>query len=236
MPSKNKRSKTKKTQKIATMRKANRYSHFIFYPFIFFVMILWMLYRSLFNFEVWFDEIIGKALFFGIPVWLYMLVSNFDKIANSFAFNKMRRGLMMGIAIGGIFGFITSIFGLWKNGGVVQPAQLFMADKFWWEFFLSLVTSFWETLFFFAFIHTVIKSKYRNWSLLNRLVLVAVIFLVFHLPNIILRFNAADILPMAILLFLFPLGQALLFESEENAYSLVLTQSIWGMVLLVHFG
>lgn len=237
MPSKKRAtSRVKKTAKKRTYKSSRKsVRHLAFFPIIFLVFLFWILYRNLFVFPVWFDETIGKAIFFALPVWAYVLITNARMIPESFAFSKMKRGLMLGIAVGGIFGFIASLLGIIQHGGRVQPALLFTTDVFWWEFFLAILTSFWETLFFYSFVMLVINQKFVHWSLLKRVLLTSFIFTIFHLSNTILRFDGAAILYQIFLLSLFSIGQALLFESENNAYSLVLSQTLWGMVLLVHF-
>lgn len=230
MPSK-RRKKTKKS--IARTRRTP--SHIAFFPLVFLTLIMWFIYRSLFTFPVWFDESIGKALFFGLPVWLYILISNLKGISDSFALFKIKRGLMLGIAVGGVFGFIASLLSLVQSGGQVQAAMLFVSDQFWWEFLLALLTAFWETMFFYSLVMVVIQDKFRDWSLLKQILLVAGIFLLFHLPNTVLRFGGVAVAYQLILLFFFAVGQGFLFASEKNAYSLVLSHAIWGMVLLIHF-
>lgn len=207
----------------------------VFLPLVGMCLLFWFFYRSLFSFPVWFDETVGKALFFGLPVWLYVMVTGTQKIAHTLRAGIFKRGLSLGLAIGGLFGFVASLLAISQRGGGVQPAAVFMADGFWWEFFLALLTGFWETLFFFSFVMIAMQDIWKHWSLLKQIVLVAVIFVVFHLPNAILRFNGSAIIYQAILLFLFAIGQAFLFAREKNAYALVLSHAIWGMVLLIHF-
>lgn len=142
---------------------------------------------------------------------------------------------MLGIAVGGVFGFIASLLSLVQSGGQVQAAMLFVSDQFWWEFLLALLTAFWETMFFYSLVMVVIQDKFRDWSLLKQILLVAGIFLLFHLPNTVLRFGGVAVAYQLILLFFFAVGQGFLFASEKNAYSLVLSHAIWGMVLLIHF-
>jgi len=231
MPSK----KSKTTRKRKKRQDTSSYS-IVFFPLLVFVLIMWVTYRNLFSFPVWFDEIIGKAIFFGMPVWLYVVITNAVDIVDSFAFNKLRRGLLIGLAIGGLFGFAAALLGLSQKNTGVQAAQLFIADQFWWEFFLALMTAFWETLFFFSFVAVVVFNTFKNWDLLKQVLLIAFIFLLFHLPNIILRFSGVSILQQIFLLFLFAIGQSLIFVREKNAYPLVISHAIWGMVLLVHLG
>ena len=81
---------------------------------------------------------------------------------------------------------------------------------------------------------TITQEKYRRWPLLNQVLLVSFIFLLFHIPNALLRFDMSLVAGQLFLLFFFGLGQAYLFARTRNLYSLMLSQAIWGMVLLVH--
>src|SRR5690606_32662260 len=96
-------------------------------------------------------------------------------------------------------------------------------------------TAFWETLLFYSFALTVIQEKFSEWTVSKQAVLAAIIFLLFHIPNTLVRFEMMAVLPQLLLLFLFALGQAYLFAVRRNAYALILSHAIWGMVLLVHF-
>ena len=212
-------------------------SHIVFYPIVVLTLLLWVLYRSLFTFPVWFDEIIGKALFFGFPVWLYINIVGAQKILETMSLRKFQSGILLGLAVGGIFGFATSILSLLTRDVTVQSAALFSNQQFWGEFVLALFTGFWETLLFYTFICTVIQEKYSKWAVSNQALLTAFIFLVFHLPNIYLRFahiSIQAVVVQVILLFLFALGQAFLFIGRRNTFALILSHAIWGMVLLVH--
>lgn len=209
-------------------------SHVAFIPFVLVTLLIWVLYRSLFHFPVWFDEIIGKAVFFGLPVWVYVNATKAKSVIDTFAFDRIKPGLLRGIAIGGIFGFTAALLAALKSGGVVSVA-VFNSEYFWWEFMLALFTAFWETLFFFSWIMVVVQEKWAKWSLLRQVVVVATLFLLFHLPNILLRFSAEAVLYQIFLLFLFAVGQALVFSNWKNGYALILSHAIWGMVLLIHF-
>lgn len=208
----------------------------VFFPLVILTLILWFLYRGLFSFPVWFDETIGKALFFGLPVWLYLSVSSGKSILETFAPRKIKSGLLLGITVGGVFGFVFSLLSIMQSGGVVQAVNLFESNQFWYEFVLAIFTAFWETLLFFSFIMTLIKEKFENWSITKHVLLTAVIFLIFHIPNTLLRYDISLVAPQLFTLLLFAIGQGFLFYSRKNAYALVLSHAIWGMVLLVHTG
>ena len=203
-------------------------------------LFLWFIYRSIFSFSVLFDETIGKALFFGLPILIFVNMTGNKEIAKSMSLSKIKPGLLRGLAFGGLFGFVGVIFsfimkGYLMTGGPVMKAPVFTLDEFWWEALLALLTSFWETLFFFVFIQQALNQELKEVKQWQRLLLVALIFFLFHIPNSILRFGGSAVLMQLWLMFLFGLGQALLFENYKNAYTLILTQTIWGLVLLVHF-
>lgn len=216
-------------------QKKHKEIHVGFFPFVTLVLVTWVLYRSLFNFPVWFDETVGKAVFFGLPVWLYITMSGSKTIPETFAGYKLKSGLLLGIATGGILGFAASMFALLMKGGVVEATWLFTSEVFWREFILALLTSFWETMLFFSLVQTVIQEKFSKWTTLQQVVLVALIFTAFHLPNIILRYEPYQVMGQIFLMMLFSLGQGYLFAARRNSYALILSQAIWGMVLLVHF-
>ncbi|MEN8253805.1 MAG: CPBP family glutamic-type intramembrane protease [Patescibacteria group bacterium] len=227
---------SKKSNNKSASRRSRRSSKtaLVLYPLLIFTFIIWFLYRSLFEFPVWFDEIIGKSIFFGLPVWLYVTITGGRKIIDSLDFGKMNSGLLLGLALGGLYGFTASLASLIGRGSTIVMVPLFASTLFWWEFFLGLMTGFWETLFFFSFVMTGVLQRHKYWSLLNQVLLTAGIFLIFHIPNIVLRFSGTDILTEIILLFLFAVGQAFVFAKRRNFYTLVISHAIWGMVLLVH--
>lgn len=219
-----------------TQERRARLTHQAFFPLLIFTLILWFLYRRLFDFSVVFDETIGKFVFFGLPVWLYISVTGYLPIRDAFAPAKLRPGLLKGLAVGGLFGFLVLLLrAVLTPEAQFQALALFAADRFWLEFMLALLTGFWETLFFFAWIQLVIEDRFSAWTLRRKLVLVAIIFVLFHIPNIFLRFPLEVVISLLSLLGLFALGQAYLFHQSRNGYMLVLSQAFWGLALLVHF-
>ncbi len=235
MPLKKRRQPAKKRKKASSASRARVLTHQAFFPLVVFTGVLWFLYRSLFNFPVWFDEVIGKAIFFGLPVWVYINITGFRPIIDTFRLKKLQPGLLKGLAFGGIFGFVTVFMRLVITGYKMQPLLIFFADQFWWEMLLALFTAFWETVFFFSFVMTVIQDRFLKWSITKQVVLVAMIFLLFHIPNAFLRFDVLMVIPLLSLLALFAVGQGLIFAQKQNGYLLVMSHTIWGMVLLIYF-
>lgn len=220
-------------------KKATHHAHVVFYPLLFLTFVLWLLYRSLFQFPIWFDEVIGKALFFGLPVWIYATIAGSHSVTAGFSPQKMQPGILLGLAVGGVFGFITSLLMIFTRSAQVEAALLFTQNSFWSEFILALFTAFWETILFYNFVLTVAQEKYPEWSDARHALFAACIFLVFHIPNTFLRFMdgpeaAQTIFVQLAILFLFALGQAYLYIGRRNSYALVLSHALWGLVLLVH--
>jgi hypothetical protein len=208
--------------------------HLAFLPLLVLLFIVWLVYRRLFHFPVWFDETIGKAIFFGLPVWLYINLTRSKTITETYAPERMEKGLLVGLAVGGVLGFAGALATILSKHAAVHAAPLFMSNGFWWEFFLAMMTGFWESLFFYTWIMTVIMEKFAKWPLINQVLMVSVIFLLFHIPNTILRFNLNLVPAELFLLFFFAVGQAFLFARSRNLYAVTLSHAIWGMVLLVH--
>jgi hypothetical protein len=227
MPSRKKRRPT-------TSKTNRRARHTAFFPLLILSFIFWFVYRGIFQFSVLFDELIGKAIFFGLPVWLYILVSGFKDIAETFAPHKIRRGLMIGVAVGGLYGFTAALVATWQSQ-FIYPSFAFLTDRFWLEFGQALLTGFWETLFFFSFVMMVALQFFKNWSTLAKILFVVAVFLLFHLPNVFLRFQGIAVWYQVVLLSFFALGQSLFFLKEKNGFALAISHALWGMVLLFHF-
>lgn len=226
---------TKETPaQIARQNKSLIAEHIAFFPLLVLIFIIWCVYRYLFRFPIWFDETIGKAVFFGLPVMLYASLTRSRSMTDTVHPKYLQSGLWMGLAVGGIFGFAGAIASLMRSGVVIQAAPVFAADNFWWEFALAMATGFWESLFFYSWVMVVIMERYKKWPVLNQALLAAAIFLVFHLPNTLLRFEFSLVAGQLFLLFFFAIGQGLMFSRVKNIYALSLSHAIWGMVLLVH--
>ncbi len=214
----------------------NNLKHLAFGPLLSLVFLLWVAYRFLFHFPVWFDELFGKAVFFGLPVWLYATMSREKNVRQTFEVSRLQPGLVLGILMGGIYGFAATIASFLKRGVIIQAAPLFLSDVFWWNFFLAFMTGFWESLFFYSFVMTIIRIKYNRLPLIQHILLTSAVFVLFHLPNTFLRFSMTEVIGQVFLLWCFSLGQAFIFARSKNVYALAMSHAIWGMVLLIHGG
>lgn len=208
--------------------------HILFIPLICVVAVAWILYRVFFDFPIWVDETLGKAFFFGFPVWFYMVVTRFRAIPEALSYQRMKPGVLLGLAIGGIYGFTTSIVSFLQSDLGIQASVLFGAPGFWNEFFLGILTGFWESLFFFVFVGSVIFDKYKHRAFVLQLILIVLIFVLFHIPNTLLLFDQSMVPGQVIVLSFFALGQALVYYRWRNIYTLILSHAIWGLTLLFY--
>ncbi len=220
----------KKQQKKTYNRKTSNHT---FEVILFVVFVALVIYRVLGLFPEWFDEVFAKALLFGFPSLLYLKSRKLDP---GFSFNILFRGLFLGLAIGGLFGFSGVLASMFK-GTQIQPFNLFLTASFIYLFIISLFTSFWESVFFFGFVQNALSTmiKRKSLSLLFTVVFTALVFVVFHAPIIVINFGVTlQVLRVLVLLFFFALGQSLFYSRSKNMYALVLSYTFWGMVLALY--
>src|SRR6266498_2255971 len=100
--------------KITGSRKPNKG---LFWALLLLSFLSLLAYRLLFFFPVWFDEIVAKAVIFGFPFLLYVLLSR--RSVTAFGINPRRfwLGIYLGLALGGSFGFLAMLASAIKTGG-----------------------------------------------------------------------------------------------------------------------
>lgn len=198
------------------------------------LLLLWIGYRAFFDLPIWFDEGVAKALVFGIPVVWFVSQSQF--MADNIGLDQKDffPGLFLGLAVGGLYGFAGLLLQIAAGQEVVSGA-LFATSEFWWLAFLGLLTSWWESLFFFGLPVSYVRSIAPWFSEVLLGVTVVVFFLLFHAP---LRLQMAGwdagFLVQSGVLALFAIGQYLFYLRTKNMYALVLSQLLWGLVIEIY--
>lgn len=204
------------------------------------MFLIWSLYRYLFTgMPVVIDESVGKLIFFGIPVWTYVILTQAPLLYDELSPKIFFKGLFLGLAFGGIFGFVGTLATLSGKSNVLI-APMFISVNFWWQFFLGLLTGFWESMFFFSWVFATLQLAFPSWNLVKVSLFNMLVFVLFHIPNLLIRFDdtwstsfSTYFFSQIFLLVAFSLGQGLLFYRYRNLYLLTITHAIWGMVLLV---
>lgn len=191
-----------------------------------------VVYRAFFNLPVWFDEVVAKAMIFGLPFLAYVLISRKSVASFGMEPRKFWLGAYLGLALGGSFGFVALLASAVKTGGQVLIPNLFFASDFWWTFFLALATAWWESLFFYGFVlNVLLVIKKSEW---RAAILSTAIFIVFHAPILVLRGSLTGAVVPLLLLSLFAFGQAVIYLRFRSLIAMVVSHAFWGMALLVY--
>lgn len=200
------------------------------------LLIVWVAYRALVREQpLWFDEGVAKAIVFGLPVFWLAARSRF--IANEMGLNlqQLVPGLYLGIAVGGLYGFV-GILSQVSAGREITQGALFATPTFWWMAAMALLTAWWESLFFFGLPVQYLRSIanwFSEWLIGGFTV---ILFLLFHAPLRFLMTGGSSsqlILQMAIL-GLFATGQHILYTRTKNMYAIMLSHTFWGLVIQVY--
>jgi hypothetical protein len=204
------------------------------------LFLIWFLYRFIFvGMPVFIDETLGKLIFFALPVWLYAILTQAPILYDELSPRIFWRGVSLGLLYGGVLGFIGTLATLTGKSSVLI-APTFSSLGFWWQSFLALFTGFWESIFFFGWIFATLQLAFPKWSIAKVMLFNTLVFLVFHIPNMVNQFSddwemsfAFYFVSQLALLSAFAVGQGLLFYRHRNLYLLSITHAVWGMVLLV---
>lgn len=190
-----------------------------------------VLYRFTVSAPIWFDEIVFKALIFGAPVWIYALMTKKKPAFFGLEASTFWVGAFNGLAIGGILSFIAMItYGLRKQTMLIPG--LFSSSLFWNEFGLAFATALWESIFFYGLILPVVRLKTKDD--LNALAFVSVVFLLFHVPNLVLKVGWMGSFQPLLLLTAFAFGQGIIFLRTKSVATVIVSHAFWGMALLVY--
>ena len=225
------RRKTRSHHSVSTTRSAAP-SLFWMLVGISFLALVW--YRALFHLPVWFDEFFAKAILFGLPFLVYVWSTKQSVV--QFGLNPKRfwLGAYLGLALGGTFGFVAMVSSALKHGGHILIPYLFSSPQFWWTFSIAFATAWWESLFFYGFVLSVLLTIYKKNEWKTCLMATA-IFLLFHAPILLLRggVSASSLLSLVLLGF-FAFGQSVIFIRYKSLISIVVSHAFWGMTLLVY--
>jgi hypothetical protein len=153
------------------------------------IFLIWSLYRFLFvGIPVVIEEGLLKLIFFALPVWLYMLLTGAPLLYDELEKKKLLPGIFLGLAFGGVFGFVGTLATL-SGKSHILIAPMFISLSFWWQFFLAILTGFWESIFFFGWIYSATLQAFPRWHVLKVTVFNALVFILFHIPNTLVRFD-----------------------------------------------
>ncbi len=199
------------------------------------LLIVWVGYRALVREQpIWFDEGIAKAIVFGMPVFWFAARSRFIANEIGLSLQQFIPGLYLGIAIGGLYGFV-GILSQVIGGREVVEAHLFASPQFWWMAAMALLTAWWESLFFFGLPVQYLRSIASWFSETLIASFVVILFLLFHSPlRFVLTAGSPQFFVQMGVLLLFALGQYLVYTRTKNMYAIVLSHTLWGLVIQIY--
>lgn len=195
------------------------------------IFIIWIVYRTFFSFPVWFDEVVAKAVVFGLPTIIYARRCTGNSCVRIGLENeRFWPGMFLGMFVGAIYGFVAVLRSMLR-ADQIQSVLLFASPIFWWTFFLAAMTAWWESVFFFGYVMNYLKDKLRTE--LSVVVITTAVFVLFHLP---LRLLIGDpgMMNAILLLTVFAIGQGILYLRTKSLYAVALSHTLWGMVLLLY--
>lgn len=197
-----------------------------------FVFILWGTYRLyLLPFPVWFEEIILKAIVFGLPVlWLGAVKEGFSWQTLGITRHRLFAAVYFGIALGLALSLVGAFGSFIRFGQVSLTIHGFTSEQFGGFIILGLITAFWEQLLFSGFIlnrlNTVVKNE---WFLTST---VAFLYSLLHLPALLVAGSSQLILSL-FLLFLLGIGSSILMLRFKNLAAPLMAQTVWGLAVFI---
>lgn len=202
------------------------------------IFVLWTGYRLIGGFPEWVEEVFLKGLIFGTPV-IWELNRRAIKHAE-FGLGNQRfwLGMYLGLGLGALY--LTAAYASNVLRGVVmQPVQLYLAERFWNIFVISIFTSWWETLLFWGYGWTTLNHLFSKISPedagFNATIWSSIVFIIFHLPLIFITQGFGKVSAFAVVaISLFAFGQAIVYWKTRNLYTLTISHLLWGMMLLVY--
>lgn len=199
------------------------------------IFILWGLYRLLFRFPVFIEEVLFKPLVF-LPPLFSVLVGEGRGVRQSLrAFGFSKTGFSLAIYYGLTLGVVYMLAA--RLGKLVFSREMVVhgfsvdSSRLLTVFTLSLITAFWEQIVFSGFMLLRFMRVLRDeWG---SAFLVSLLFTLLHLPILLLEASVQlpFILIQLLLFFLVGFGNAVLMLRTRNIIAPVLSHTFWALAV-----
>jgi hypothetical protein len=197
------------------------------------ILLLWGLYRLLFRLPVWFEEVVLKAVVFGIPVYLTSRRHQWNWKDLGITGTNLSASVYMGIFLGVMLGIVGNIGNIIRHGGLALAPFGLSSETMGGFLILSLITAFWEQLLFCGMFGRLLGEMFRDeWS---QAWMVTLLFVGLHLPSLVFiqHLPAVQLAVAVILLVLLQLGNMILFFRYKNLAAPVMAQALWGVTVFL---
>lgn len=198
------------------------------------IFVLWGLYRLLFRFPVYIEELLFKPLVFFPPV--FSILTGEDRrgrLFGSFGFQKegLALAIYYGLTLGVVYLLAVRLGNLVFSPGTFDLGFSLPPLRLLGTLGISLVTAFWEQLVFSGFILLRLRAAFADeWLSVGG---TASLFMFLHLPILVTE-SGGSFLVVAIQLLLFFLvgfGNAVLMLRTRNILAPILSHTFWSMAL-----
>lgn len=195
------------------------------------VLLIWGFYRLLSPLPVWLEEIVLKGLVFGLPVWWWGIKRQGWSLSElGLRLNMGRYGLEMGLMMGMVLGMMTVLGQVARGNLQLNESHLQLGQLLYFGI-VALATAFWEQLLFAGLIlQRLEKAMPDEWSLAW---VVGFLFVLLHVPALLLVEEVGLVQGLSQLLLLFSLGMAscVLMKRTRSLIAPVTAQFVWGFIL-----
>jgi membrane protease YdiL (CAAX protease family) len=199
------------------------------------IFILWGLYRLLFRFPVFIEELVFKPLVFLPPLFSVLVGEGRGWRQSWRAFGFRKKGLTLSIYYGLTLGIVYVLAARLGNLIFSKEMILYGFSVGSWRlltvFTLSLATAFWEQIVFSGFMllrfMRILKDEWGSAFLTSFL------FTLLHLPILLLEVKPElpFILIQMLLFFLVGFGNAVLMLRTRNIVAPVLSHTFWALAV-----
>lgn len=197
------------------------------------IFVLWGLYRLLFRFPVFIEELLFKPFVFLPPILSVLAGEGRGKVWRSFGFSRAGLALAIyyGLTLGVVYLLAVRLGSLIFSGQTPVWNLLVSPGEFLEMMLISLFTAGWEQILFSGFLLLRFTDAIGDeWASAS---LVALLFTLLHLPILFLE-SGGTYLVMVIelaLFFLVGFGNAVLMLRTRNILAPILSHSFWGIAV-----
>lgn len=205
-----------------TAKKTRTYA----FCYIFYLLLVWTLYRFLFQLPDTLEEILVKPVIWLLP--LYFLIKKEKKDFSSIGITKKNlfKGIYFALALGAVFAIEALAANFAKYGGFNFGANI--GDKaVLVSLGLSFATAFSEEISFRGYIFTRLWERTKNEFLAN--FVTSIFWVLIHIPVVVFVWGLSLQAGLVYLLLttLFGVGSAFIYARTKNVFSSIFLHVLW---------
>jgi len=198
-----------------------------------YLIIVWTIYRCLFQLPSWLDELIIKPLLWIGPVLLLVKIEKQKLISIGWSLKKLFHNLYLGWGLGAFFALEGLLANAIKYRGLVfvplglSPYQLI-------NFILiSLVTAFSEETLFRGYIQTRLEKILDNDLAAN--IIASIAFSLIHLPIAIfvLGYNLPTLASYLFIMLILGFADGFIFQKTKTIVAPTISHALWNLSILL---